>query len=170
MDYEIVLGYKDGVPYFARAGEVDKLGEAGRLSLAAYLPGREDKITVHAKPSDVRAIERLIEERQINAENVRIIEIPAEEFIPEAGTFEAEIEKCKLCYACRGACFGCYCKVCFMERGSPNWHPPDIDKAAKITYHLTRAMHLAGRCVTCGACEAACSYGVKLAYIYGGEL
>jgi ferredoxin len=43
--------------------------------------------------------------------------------------------------------------------------PAEVDAGTKMTFHLGRAMHLAGRCVECGACEAACASGVNLRYI-----
>ena len=79
--------------------------------------------------------------------------------------FHKEIDKCILCYACRQACYGCYCQTCFAERGAPNWLPAKIESGAKMTFHLGRAMHLAGRCVECGGCEAACASDVNLRYI-----
>ena len=47
----------------------------------------------------------------------------------------------------------------------PDWQPAEIDTGTKMTFHLGRAMHLAGRCVECGACEAACASGVNVRYI-----
>jgi len=79
--------------------------------------------------------------------------------------FREEIDKCILCYSCRQACYGCYCKSCFIERDMPDWQPVEIDAGTKMTFHLGRAMHLAGRCVECGACEAACASGVNVRYI-----
>jgi len=79
--------------------------------------------------------------------------------------FQDEINKCILCYSCRQACYGCYCKTCFMDRNIPNWLPSEIDAGAKSVFHLGRAMHLAGRCVECGACERACPSGVKIRYL-----
>ena len=79
--------------------------------------------------------------------------------------FQQEIDKCILCYSCRQACYGCYCQTCFVERGTPNWLPAEMDSATKKTFHLGRAMHLAGRCIECGGCEAACASGVDLRYI-----
>ena len=90
---------------------------------------------------------------------------------PEDGTdhsaerFQREIDKCILCYSCRQACYGCYCKTCFAERDVPNWLPAEMDSGTKKTFHLGRAMHLAGRCIECGNCQAACASGVNLRYI-----
>ena len=83
----------------------------------------------------------------------------------ELARFEGELEKCILCFACRQACYACYCNTCFMDRGIPNWQPTNPDKGAKMVYHIGRAMHLAGRCVECGACDNACASGVNLKYV-----
>jgi len=79
--------------------------------------------------------------------------------------FKEEIDKCILCYSCRQACYGCYCPTCFIERDIPGWQPAEVDAGIKMTFHLGRSMHLAGRCVECGACEAACASGVNIRYI-----
>ncbi len=79
--------------------------------------------------------------------------------------FQKEIKKCILCYSCRQACYGCYCETCFMDRSLPNWLPSKLDTGAKMMYHLGRAMHLAGRCVECGACERVCPSGVDIRYL-----
>jgi ferredoxin len=79
--------------------------------------------------------------------------------------FTKEMEKCILCFSCRQACYGCYCQTCFMDRGVPDWHPESPDMGAKMLYHLGRAMHLAGRCVECGACENTCASGVDVRYL-----
>jgi ferredoxin len=52
-----------------------------------------------------------------------------------------------------------------MDRGTPNWQPSEPDIGAKTIYHLGRAMHLAGRCVGCGACENVCASGVNVRYL-----
>ncbi len=80
--------------------------------------------------------------------------------------FMAEMDKCILCYSCRQACPGCYCKTCFTDRNMTPWEPVDADTSAKTAFHITRAMHLAGRCVGCGACENVCPSGVDIKYLY----
>ena len=75
---------------------------------------------------------------------------------------EQEFSRCIRCYACRNACPLCYCEECFVDQTQPKWisegtHPSDI-----IIYHLVRALHSAGRCGECGACERACPMGIKL--------
>lgn len=82
--------------------------------------------------------------------------------------FLKEVDKCILCYACRQACQGCYCVSCFMDRKATPWEQVDPDRATKMAFHLTRAMHLAGRCTDCGACEKVCPSGVNLKYLYKG--
>jgi len=88
-----------------------------------------------------------------------------EDLLGNLEKFKEEIDKCILCYSCRQACYGCYCKSCFIERDMPDWQPAEINTGTKMTFHLGRAMHLAGRCVECGACEAACASGVNVRYI-----
>jgi len=79
--------------------------------------------------------------------------------------FRKEISKCILCFSCRQACYGCYCDTCFIDRNIPNWLPSELDAGRKMVFHLGRAMHLAGRCVECGACERTCPSGVNIRYL-----
>jgi len=89
----------------------------------------------------------------------------AEKLAGDLDKFKKEMDKCILCFSCRQSCYGCYCKVCFMDRGVPNWQPAAPDAGAKMVYHLGRAMHLSGRCIECGACERVCASGVNVRYL-----
>ncbi len=77
-----------------------------------------------------------------------------------------EMEKCIRCYACRQACPMCYCSECFVDCGAPAW----IGKSGQSVddnalFQTVRVLHLAGRCVDCGACERACPMGIKLSLL-----
>ncbi|MBN2034837.1 MAG: 4Fe-4S binding protein [Deltaproteobacteria bacterium] len=73
-----------------------------------------------------------------------------------------EVDKCIRCYACRNACPLCYCPECFVDASLPQWIGKSIDSSDTMIFHLMRAYHLAGRCVSCGACERACPVGVDI--------
>jgi len=76
--------------------------------------------------------------------------------------FYREVSKCIRCYACRNACPACYCKECFVEENLPSWVGKTTSIADNMVFHLTRAIHVAGRCIDCGACVRACPMGVDL--------
>jgi formate dehydrogenase subunit beta len=69
---------------------------------------------------------------------------------------------CIRCYACRLACPLCYCHQCFAEDNKPQW----VDKSARpfnnLSYHLVRAIHLAGRCIECQECSRVCPVGIPV--------
>lgn len=75
-----------------------------------------------------------------------------------------EFSKCIKCYGCRNICPMCYCTECtlgshnFIEVGTL---PPD-----NPIFHLTRAMHMAGRCIDCGLCNEACPADIPLRTLY----
>lgn len=79
--------------------------------------------------------------------------------------FRNEMSKCIRCYACRNACPMCYCQECFVDSNSPTWLTGGVDVAENLFFHMGRMLHLAGRCVDCGACRRACPQGIDLAAI-----
>lgn len=73
-------------------------------------------------------------------------------------------KKCIKCYGCRNACPLCFCSECTLEDGSfiiTGELPPETP-----IFHLTRAIHTAGRCVDCGLCEEACPVDIPLRTLY----
>lgn len=79
--------------------------------------------------------------------------------------FQAEAERCIRCYACREACPMCYCEECFVDHSRPQWTDSTIAPAGQHAWHIIRAFHQAGRCVSCGACERACPMEIKMTYL-----
>ena len=71
-------------------------------------------------------------------------------------------ETCIRCYACRQACPLCYCTTCAATANQPQWIPVAQHPLGNTEWHLMRAMHLAGRCVTCGQCGEACPLGLPV--------
>lgn len=72
------------------------------------------------------------------------------------------LNNCIRCYACREACPMCYCHLCFVDQNKPLWFGKTTEISEIILFHLIRAMHLAGRCVACGACTSVCPMGIDL--------
>jgi formate dehydrogenase subunit beta len=76
-----------------------------------------------------------------------------------------EFDRCIRCYACRQACPGCYCFECVAEQVDPHWTSIAMELPEKYFFHVMRAFHLAGRCVACDACEAACPMDIPLSQL-----
>lgn len=49
-----------------------------------------------------------------------------------------------------------------MEVSQLQWAEPGPHARGNLAWHLIRALHLAGRCTLCGACEEACPADIPL--------
>ena len=91
-----------------------------------------------------------------------------------------QFAKCIRCSACRNVCPVCYCKECAVDSAdlviTPQttsvektnkmpWLEKNVDTAENIFFHLTRMMHMAGRCINCGECERACPMNIPLSLL-----
>ena len=76
--------------------------------------------------------------------------------------WNAELSKCIKCYACRAACPMCYCGRCQVEYNKPQWITVEATPLGNLEWHFMRAMHLAGRCVSCGECGRACPMEIPI--------
>ena len=75
---------------------------------------------------------------------------------------EADYSKCIRCYACRNVCPSCYCNECFVDQNDPQWIGKSPEFTDTLIFHLIRNLHVAGRCVECGACARACPMNIDL--------
>ena len=49
-----------------------------------------------------------------------------------------------------------------MDQNKPIWFGKTTDFTDIFAFHFNRSMHLAGRCVSCGACSSVCPMGIDL--------
>lgn len=76
-----------------------------------------------------------------------------------------EFDRCTRCYACRQVCPLCYCERCLVDKNRPIVIDPAPSIKGNFAWQITRAFHLAGRCIGCGACANACPEGIDLSLL-----
>ncbi len=75
-----------------------------------------------------------------------------------------QFNKCIKCYGCRDVCPMCFCEACSLEDRNfvlTGKLPPE-----NPTFHLSRAVHMVGRCIDCGLCEEACPSNIPVRTLY----
>lgn len=79
--------------------------------------------------------------------------------------WKAEFARCTKCYACRQVCPLCYCRRCVADKSRPTVIDTSATLKGNFAWHITRAFHLAARCVGCGECARVCPAGIDLALL-----
>jgi len=75
-----------------------------------------------------------------------------------------QFNKCIKCYGCRDVCPMCFCKVCSLQ--DRNFILTGKLPTENPTFHLSRAIHMVGRCIDCGLCEEACPSDIPIRTLY----
>ena len=73
-----------------------------------------------------------------------------------------ELSRCTKCYACRQVCPMCYCRQCIVDKNRPVSISTSATLKGNFAWQITRAFHLAGRCVGCDECTRVCPAGIDL--------
>jgi ferredoxin len=73
-----------------------------------------------------------------------------------------ELSRCTKCYACRQVCPMCYCRQCIVDKNRPVAISTSATVKGNFAWQITRAFHLAGRCVGCDECSRVCPAGIDL--------
>lgn len=122
------------------------------------------------KPSTPQLYDLLISQKEKKTQEPEL----KEDFYETVRKFEAksvqerfkfwqeEFSRCIRCYACRQVCPLCYCPRCVAEQTTPAWFSKATAPEGNFTWNVTRAIHLAGRCIDCGECERACPVAIPL--------
>ncbi|MDR1963959.1 MAG: 4Fe-4S dicluster domain-containing protein [Planctomycetaceae bacterium] len=92
----------------------------------------------------------------------RLEKIMAMNTVQRLDYWKNEFSRCIKCYACRQNCPMCYCDVCVVDKNRPIRIDTSATLKGNFAWNILRAFHLAGRCIGCSACSAACPAGIDL--------
>jgi len=101
--------------------------------------------------------------RDLTPEQLREVEELEKKPPSERWAFWREqLDRCIRCGACRQACPMCYCDSCIASINQPQWLETSAHPQGNMAWNITRAFHLAGRCIGCGECERSCPVDIPL--------
>ncbi|PIU23791.1 MAG: hypothetical protein CO103_05425 [Chloroflexi bacterium CG_4_9_14_3_um_filter_45_9] len=107
-------------------------------------------------------VEQKLVERPEGEPYLDIQEIETKPIAARRAFWSEQFGRCIRCYACRQVCPGCYCPDCFVEQLDPLWVGIRIAPKENELWQITRAFHLAGRCIGCNECERVCPVDIPL--------
>ncbi len=96
--------------------------------------------------------------------NASVAKISALSLSDRLAYWKQVFDRCIKCYGCRDVCPVCFCNVCTLEEDTlikTGNLPPE-----NPIFHLTRAVHMAGRCIDCNLCTEACPAQIPLRTLY----
>jgi formate dehydrogenase (coenzyme F420) beta subunit len=96
--------------------------------------------------------------------NASVEEIMGKDLMGRMDYWREVFDRCIKCYGCRDVCPVCFCNVCTLEDDRlirTGNLPPE-----NPMFHLTRAAHMAGRCIDCNLCTEACPAEIPLRTLY----
>lgn len=96
------------------------------------------------------------------ARDARISELEGRSPSERWAWWQEQLSHCIRCHACREVCPMCFCERCIADMSQPQWVETSSHPRANLAWNITRAMHLAGRCVDCGECERVCPAGIRI--------
>ncbi len=103
--------------------------------------------------------------KAVNSRDARLAEMESMSVADRLTLWTDLLSRCTRCYACRQVCPMCYCERCITDKTEPAWIESSAHPRGNYAWHITRAMHLAGRCVDCGECERACPSQIPLGFL-----
>lgn len=138
----------------------------GMVDIRKEDQGLYDKCLGCENPNPVLYHERIGEEVDISNSGQdkfeKVIAIEAMTADEKYNYWTDQFSKCVRCYACRNVCPACSCVKCIFENPEAGVSGKAKLESEDQFFHLTRAYHVAGRCVDCGECSRVCPEGIPL--------